>query len=146
MADSSHTLLNPSDTIQLEGIGPVLLKKSQRARYLRVRVDPKNGVTVIQPIQVSDSHRNRFLEEKKAWIAQALQRQKEARKRLTVFTGDPTYHTRNHTLELSPHPKNTLRASVSKQKIQVWYPAGADVTDIRIQEFVRRAIRSYNFV
>lgn len=127
-------------TFFIEEIGKVILKRSTRSRSLRIRVNWKEGVTVIMPPQISETTALRFVREKKNWIAHSLKRQEKIKKQSTVFNETSCFTTRSHTLHLLKHNKNTVKSIVSGNKIVVWYPAFADVEDSRIQLIIRRVI------
>lgn len=124
----------------IEPIGKIILKRSKRSRYLRLKVDPKDGVVAILPENMPEKYLYRFLNEKRSWLQHSLRKQEKIRSQFTVFTTDCIYQTRKHRLFLHTHDKNTIKSLVANQKIRIWYPAHADVTDERIQRVIRRAV------
>lgn len=82
----------------------------------------------------------KFLYDKKDWIQHALKRQEKMKSQFTVFTHNCFYKTRMHTLYLETHEKNTIKSVVAGNKIMVWYPQHAEVTDERIQKVIRHAV------
>jgi len=83
----------------------------------------------------------KFLNDKKDWIQQSLKRQEKMKSQFTIFTHDCIYQTRMHTLHLQTHEKNTIKSVVADNKIIVWYPQHAEVTDERVQKIIRRAVQ-----
>ena len=61
-------------------VGPVVLRKNRRARRITLRVSPRKGVTVTLPIlEPYRTGVNAFLE-KKDWVLEVLERQRERMK------------------------------------------------------------------
>ena len=58
-------------------IGPVLLKKSARARRISLRVHPVKGVTVTVPYIVPYMAAEAFFKLKRSWVIDTIARQKE---------------------------------------------------------------------
>ncbi|MBR1706836.1 MAG: DUF45 domain-containing protein [Bacteroidales bacterium] len=65
-----------------EAAGPVVLRKSARARRLSIRVHPEKGVTVTIPWPVRYETGLAFFRERREWVLDALERQ---RKRLSTL-------------------------------------------------------------
>lgn len=69
-------------TIQLDGLGPVLLERSGRARRIGITVRPFHGIRVAVPRGISWGRAERFALDKIDWIrrqlAYAQEREKEA--------------------------------------------------------------------
>jgi predicted metal-dependent hydrolase len=126
--------------IFIDNLGRVILRQSNRSRYLRLRVDIKEGIVATAPVGLPDKFLIKFLEDKKAWLKKALQKQDKIRNQITLFTHGSVYQTRNHTLYLRTHRKKTIKTVVGGQKIITWYPEDADVTDERIQTAIRKAV------
>lgn len=70
-----------SRTIHLEGIGPVLLEKSARARRLTMTVIPGKHIRVAVPQRISLETAAAFAEDKKPWLKKVLARIREQRER-----------------------------------------------------------------
>ena len=54
--------------IYIDGVGNVLLKQSNRARYLNISVRPFLGARVSVPVGMSYTSAIRLVTEKKLWI------------------------------------------------------------------------------
>ncbi len=124
----------------LEGIGAIRLRKSTKARYLRLKVDPKEGIVVVVPQYVPDSRAIQFVLQKKKWIEKSVKKQASLKIQHTLFTESSSFITRSHQLFLLKHPKKTIKSVVSGSKILVWYPEFAKVEDQRIQNFIRKTV------
>lgn len=143
--DSRKTKTQPMEqitvrTLFVEDIGTVSLRKSKRSHSIRIRVSPKEGITVFVPSFVSENMVLRFIHEKKNWIQKSLKRQARLHQQKTLFTEKTEFKTRWHILYILKHDKNTIRSVVSGDKIVVWYPSTAEVDDQRIQHVIRKAI------
>jgi predicted metal-dependent hydrolase len=126
--------------IQLKGIGEITLRRNQNARYIRLRIDPEEGIILIVPGNLPEQNAINFAYDKSGWIRKSLKRKDNLKKKHTIFVGDTVFKTRFHDLTLMKHTKSTIKSLVSHNKIQVWYPEYAAVEDPRIQAIVRRAI------
>ncbi len=62
-------------TIQVSGIGEVLLVKRKGARRLRISVSPRRGVTVTLPWLLPYAFAEKFLNSKRQWVASVMERQ-----------------------------------------------------------------------
>ena len=124
----------------LEGIGTIKIRRSTKAKYMRLKVDPKEGIVVVVPRLISESTAYNFVLRKKNWIEKSLKKQAFIKKQNTVFTEDSLFTTRTHQLYLAKHPKKTIKSIVSGNKILVWYPDFAEVENETIQRVIRRTI------
>jgi len=131
-----------SDNYQtyIEGIGTVRLKRSNKAKYLRLKVHPHQGIVVIVPRNISDSSALHFVSRKKSWIEKSVKRQISYKNQTTRFTESSSFATRSHQLFLLRHQKKTMKSVVKDDKIVIWYPEIAKVEDDRIQAFIRKTI------
>ena len=75
------TAAGPSQTIVLDGVGPVLFEKSRRARHIGLTVRASRGVRVTVPARVSFDEARRVALSKLDWIERTLARVERARDR-----------------------------------------------------------------
>ena len=75
------TAAGPSQTIVLDGVGPVLFEKSRRARHIGLTVRASRGVRVAVPARVSFDEARRVAVSKLDWIERTLARVERARDR-----------------------------------------------------------------
>ncbi|MDD5094711.1 MAG: SprT family zinc-dependent metalloprotease [Dehalococcoidia bacterium] len=64
--------------IEIEGVGPVLLQRSERARRLIISVRPSKGVRVAVPRGVSFREAENFVHVKTDWIRKHVQKAKQS--------------------------------------------------------------------
>lgn len=125
--------------VSIEGIGDVCMRRSARAKNLRLRID-NEGITAILPIHYPERAALKFIGEKKNWIKRSLAKQKEIQAANTIFTEGSVFNTQHHSLHIAKHSKSTVKSIVGRNRIQVWYPEHASPEDERIQKIIRRAI------
>jgi predicted metal-dependent hydrolase len=75
------TATGPSQTIVLDGVGPVLFEKSRRARHIGLTVRASRGVRVAVPARVSFDEARRVALSKLDWFERTLARVERARDR-----------------------------------------------------------------
>ena len=64
------------DTIELNGIGEVKIRRSANIKFLSIRMAPARGIWVNVPYGVSQRQVEKFLQEKKDWIRQTSAKMK----------------------------------------------------------------------
>ncbi len=74
-----------SDTIDIDGIGPVLFEKSMRAKRVVLSVRISKGVRVAIPARTSFKKALEFVYLKKEWIQRNLANIEQIEKRYRVF-------------------------------------------------------------
>ena len=75
-----------SQTVQIEGIGAVLLERSTRARRIIITVRPGKGVKVAVPRHTSFKSALEFVRKKKPWIKKHLARIQQYEKQKKDFS------------------------------------------------------------
>src|SRR4030042_5985704 len=75
-----------SQTVQIEGIGAVLLERSTRARRIIITVRPGRGVRVAVPRRTSFKSALEFVRVKKSWIKKHLARIQQYEKQKKDFS------------------------------------------------------------
>jgi predicted metal-dependent hydrolase len=65
---------------------------------------------------------------------------KKYEKRITMFTKDTVFKTKDHVLLLGTHERSTIQTVIKNQVIHIQHPEFAEVTDPRIQRAIRRGI------
>ena len=77
--------MRDSQTIQVEGIGAVLLEHSRRARRIVISVRTGKGVRVAVPYRTSFTSALEFVRAKRSWINKHLAKLQEYEKRRQTF-------------------------------------------------------------
>jgi hypothetical protein len=65
---------------------------------------------------------------------------KKYERRVTLFTKNTEFRTKDHVLFIGTHEKSTIKTIIKNQIIHIHHPVFAEVTDPRIQQAVRRGI------
>jgi predicted metal-dependent hydrolase len=121
-------------------IGEVCFIRTLSGRSLKIRIKPFSGVQVILPAFVSYETARRFVEDKIAWIQKQQEKMSRYERKVTVFSEDTVFRTKDHVLSIGIHEKPTIKAIIKNQVIRINYPAFANVKDPRIQQVIRRTI------
>ena len=78
--------MTKSKTCIIDGIGPILLERSKRARRINISVKPFKGVRVAVPLRVSYRSAEQFAHSQSEWIKKQLtrmRRNEDMHKRIT---------------------------------------------------------------
>lgn len=126
--------------IYIEDIGEINLRRSPGSRFIRIRIDPEEGIIVLIPGNTPEQEALKFAREKKNWIRKSLARRDKIRNSTTVFSDPTSFKTRQHSLFIEKHTKSTIKSMVWQDKIVIWYPEFAEITNSRIQMVIRKAI------
>ena len=78
--------MTPSTTIYIEGIGPVLLERSTRAKRLNITIKPFKGVRVAVPVGVSFKIAEQLTRAKSKWLNLHIPRIREFEKKYQART------------------------------------------------------------
>ena len=135
---ANHSL--KSVQLHIEGIGPVLLEKSPKAKYMRISIRPEKGIRVSLPLRGSFDKAEAFVLEKAGWIKQHQQKIKQHENRQTIFIEGTEFCTFSHHLKLTAHDKPEIKARLKSNQLEVLYPAFRPITDTDIQTAIRHAI------
>lgn len=118
--------------------GEIVVSRTQRAKRISVSVRPPDRVRLTIPAGYSIDSGLRFLAEKEAWIAQALER---IAQKHPVRVIEPPYSTKRHTLEFRQSPDCiNISAKVTADTILVSFPLTTPHTSAQVQEVAREAI------
>lgn len=124
----------------LEGIGEITIRRNTGSRYIRIRIDPEEGVILMIPGDTPEREALKFAYEKKNWIRKSLVRRTTVKNSVTVFNETSEFKTRHHSLQFEKHTKSTIKSIIWQNKIVVRYPDFAEIEDPRIQKVIRKAI------
>lgn len=77
-----------SKTIELPGVGKILLERSSRARHVRLSVRPFKGARVAVPQGVSYARAEQFARSKSGWLGRQLARMARMERRAAALTAN----------------------------------------------------------
>jgi predicted metal-dependent hydrolase len=121
-------------------IGEVSFIRKLSVRNMKISLKPFRGVQVTMPQFVSYEAAGRFVESKIGWISKQQEKMKKFERKVTLFTKDTAFTTKDHVLSIGTHEKSTIQTIIKNQIISVQHPEFAEVSDPRIQKAIRRAI------
>lgn len=130
----------PEKIIDLDGIGNILIRRSNRARFLNISIRPFVGVRVTIPVGMSNTNAIQIVSEKKLWIKQHLEKMCEFEKMQTQFDANSVYSTKYHKLYLRNADRKNISVRLSRGKINVVYPTELNSNSKEVQSAVRKGI------
>ncbi|MCK5822576.1 MAG: M48 family metallopeptidase [Bacteroidales bacterium] len=126
--------------INIEGVGNVCLKKSNRARNVSITIKPFEGVSVSVPRTLSFKSAEKIVNNRQDWIKRHLPRIEEIENKFTIFDEGTNFETRNHALQFEPCEVDSVKAKISDNIIKIIYPDDEDIRNIKYQVTIRKAI------
>jgi len=121
-------------------IGEVSFIRKTSVTNMKISLKPFRGVQVTLPQYVSYEAAGKFVESKISWIRKQQEKMKKYERKVTLFTKDTLFRTKDHVLSFGTHEKSTIQTIIRNQTILIHYPVFAEVEDPRIQQAVRRGI------
>jgi len=128
------------EIINFSKIGDVQFVPSATAKYIRISIKPFSGIRVTVPRRTSIKQAMAFVEMKKDWILQVQLRIAKYEKKITIFTPDTIFSTRNRKLQLLPWKSEQFRTQLSKDTLKIFYPHEIDIRSNQAQETIRDLI------
>ena len=126
--------------INIDGIGNVTFRRSQRARYLNISVRPFIGARVSVPIGMSYKSAEVIVKERKIWVNKHLDKMREIEKQQTEFDESSGFSTRKHKLVLKRADRKNISIRLSKGKINIVYPTELKSNSKEVQAAIRKGI------
>lgn len=124
----------------LKSLGPILFKRSRRARHLNIRIKPYKGVEVSVPNGMSMSAAERLVLQKREWIVKNLRKVKRLEAASVIYDGTQTIRTRWHHLSVQPGRSRDITCRISKNMILVRYPVDMEITTPEVQSGIRHGL------
>jgi predicted metal-dependent hydrolase len=121
-------------------IGDISLKKTRKAHNLRITVKPGKNVTVTVPLLVSWTEALKFVEIKKDWILESMEKMKDQNPGPTVFSPGVSFRTRDHVLIFEPILGAEMKAKIFEGKIVIYYPAIEMIYSRNGQSLIHQAV------
>jgi len=127
--------------IELSGVGPVEIKKNNRARRITIRIKNDRTVCVTIPYWCPYIEGEVAVQKKKNWILSTLSNlEKNSEKTVFTFSPDKPYQTRMHIISMVPSPINRIHVRSSGKEIQLHYPGLTIETDKALQDTVKKLV------
>lgn len=128
------------EVVEIDGIGPVWLRTSRRAKRLAIRVSPFKGIEVTVPLGTSPDVLGRFLKQYHEWMQDALGKAKAREQSLTIFDETTVFKSRTFQLKIEADNRKDVRLILKAGLLLVRYPSMMDVRTQSIQEIIRHGI------
>ncbi len=97
-----------SKTIEIAGVGDILLERSSRAKHISLSVRPFKGVRVAVPYGVSFDKARQVAQSKKSWIQKHLDKMKQLEQEYEIFSKNSTKIDRAEARKKLVHRLNEL--------------------------------------
>jgi len=124
----------------IQGIGEVNFRKSQKARRISIKINSGGLLEVIVPALASYVQAEKFVYEKKKWIIKNREKYVRSNIQNTYFLPTSKYKTRWHHLNLIPSSDDRILIKIHSVKIQITYPRHINTQDDRIQDAIKYGI------
>lgn len=129
-----------SVNVHIDGIGKVLIERSDKAKRISISVRPLKGIRVAVPPHISFDKAEQLIYTKADWIKEHQSRMQQQETKLTTYDPDTEFKTKFHTLRLLTHAQYNMRCVIEGGYINVLYPVFKDASDPEVQKFIRKSI------
>ena len=79
-------------TVELQGVGPIQMERSRRAKHISVSVRPYRGVRVAVPVGVSFASAELFARSKAGWIRKHVAKMEQMERAVRILLEKNRYH------------------------------------------------------
>ncbi len=124
----------------LEGVGPVYLRKSNKAKRVIIRIKSRHEVQVIIPSRTPFVIGKKFANEKKEWIKKHLEKAARIEKPSQIFNEQTEFHTKWHSLKIQNEERENIGIHINSEMIRINYPSHLKVDHPKVQEAIRYGI------
>ncbi len=125
----------------LEGIGPVLIQKSNKAKRVIIRIKSRHEVQVIIPARIPFAIGRKFAVEKKEWIRKHLEKAAKIEKPSQIFNEQTDFRTKWHRLEIRDEERKNIGIHINSKLIRINYPSQLKVDHPKVQEAIKYGIQ-----
>lgn len=133
-------IYNLEKQIYLQSIGNILLKKSNKAKRMAIRIKEHQDVYVTIPYLMSFKSAEQFVYQKYDWIKNNLEKMRKLESKPSFFSEDLQFKTFYHILQVIKADVKLPTAHIHDRKIQIAYPHSKNIEDMDIQEFIKKVI------
>lgn len=126
--------------IYLQSIGNILLKKSNKAKRMAIRIKEHKGVYVTIPYLMSFKSAEQFVYQKYDWIKHNLEKMRKIETKASFFSENLSFETFYHSLQVTKAQVKLPTAHIHNRKIQIAYPHSQNIENKEIQEFIKKVI------
>jgi hypothetical protein len=120
--------------------GQIKVTFRRNSRNITIRVLPDAKVQISAPARASATMVLGFLESRRDWARNAMEKFRNNGTKNTIFTPETEFKTREHTLELAKAPRGDVFVEVKNGKTRVVVPMDNNWEEAQIQQLIRKAI------
>jgi predicted metal-dependent hydrolase len=124
----------------LEGVGPVYLRRSNKAKRVIIRIKSADEVIIVVPSWVPFQTGKKFAIQKKEWIRKHIERFGEKGKLVLIFDEQTLFNTRWHRLEILSDIRDNVGIHINEEVVQITYPSHLEVDQPEIQDAIKYGI------
>ncbi len=124
----------------IEGLGPIYLRKSNKAKRVIIRIKSMHEVQVIIPARIPFAIGRKFAIEKKEWIKKHLEKAAKIEKPSQIFNEKIEFSTKWHRLIIQNEERENVGIHINSDIIQINYPSHLRVDHPKVQEAIRYGI------
>lgn len=126
--------------VHLAGFGPVIMRRSPRARRLTIRIKQDGTVTLTIPLRFSSAAALAFLDSQRSWIIAKSAHLEAMRSKPLPYDGNFPLQTRRHHLELQAAAVSGPKVRILQDKIKIDYPAYLKITAPEVQAAIAQGL------
>ena len=126
--------------VQVDGLGEVTLKKSAKAKYIKLRVEPFKGVIVTVPTYLSYEFGLNAIMGKYDWLTSQLSTMKNKEAELKYKEEDFPIFSKNYRIELLRKEVETPKRAFKNGIANLFIPYNLSIDDIEIQNFISESV------
>jgi predicted metal-dependent hydrolase len=126
--------------IYIDSIGKVVLRKSNRAKHLSIKIKPNEGISVTIPKWRSFISGKLFANSKKDWILKHLPKIKAIEESEKIFDEQTEFSTKNYKLVIEKSDVKNVFVSIKKPIVKISIPFSMDIKSTSVQEAIKYGI------
>ena len=126
--------------VQIDGLGEVTLKKSAKAKYIKLRVEPFKGVIVTVPTYLNYDFGINAIMGKYDWLSVQLASAREKEDLLKYKAEDFPMLSKNYKIELVKAPVDLPKRKFKNGVAQIFIPLEKTIGDFEIQNFISESV------
>lgn len=126
--------------IYIENVGEVLFRRSKRAKHLSISVKPFYGVRVSVPSGLSFSNAVLFVQGKKSWIRNHLEKIKIQESLKPIIDEKSKFIPNHYSLHLQTTEQKKISAQIFERKIIVSHPDNLPADSREVQSAIKKGI------
>ena len=126
--------------VQVDGLGEVTLKKSAKAKYIKLRVEPFKGVVVTVPTYLNYEFGLNAVMGKYDWLSGQLESAREKEKDLLYSEKDFPLLAKNYSIYIEKRDAESPKRRFKNDKAIIYLPTNSTFQDSSIQEYISESV------